>query len=102
MNTVINRIMEIEKQSAIDIAQAEDACRKNVEAHRRALDEEKERVQTNIIRSENDRLTQAVQALNKQIEEESLVAVKELERLFQDPVTVDALKEKIVAILLTE
>ena len=71
MNTVITRIMEIEKQSAIDIAQAEDACRKNIEAHRRALDEEKERVKTDIIKSENDRLTQAVQALNKQIEEES-------------------------------
>lgn len=100
MDTVISRIIEIEKQSALDIERSEDASRKNIEAHRRSLEEEKERAHNLIITSENNRLTQTLQTLNKQTGEASLAAGKDYESLFQNPAKVDAIKEKIVAILL--
>lgn len=101
MEAVITRILEIEKQSAMDIERAEEAYRKNVEVHRRALEEERERTQALIVEKENSRLTEALQALNRQTEKTSLAAHRDYERLFQDPATIDAVKEKIVAILLT-
>lgn len=100
METVITRIMEIEKQSAMDIERAEEACRNRIEGHRRALEEEKERAHALIITKENTRLAEVLQALNKQTEEESRAAGEDHERLFQDPARVDAIKEKIAAILL--
>ncbi len=100
MADVITRILEIEKQSAVDIERAEDACRKNVEAHRRALVEEKRRAQNLIIEKENTRLTETLWAFKKQTEGASLAAGKDHESLFRDPATVDAVKESIVAILL--
>jgi len=44
MDAVIKRIMEIEKQSAMEIERSEDACRKNIEVHKRALDQKKEKL----------------------------------------------------------
>ena len=100
MDAVITRIMEIEKQSALEIERAEDAGRKHIEAHRRALEEAEEQAHALITQTENTRLTQALLALNKQTEEASLAAGKAFESLFQDPATVNAIKEKIIAILL--
>ena len=100
METVIARILDIEKQSATDIARAEEACRNRIEAHRRALEEEKARAHALIIAKENTRLAEVLQALSKQTEKESRAAGEDYERLFQDPARVDAIKEKIVAILL--
>jgi hypothetical protein len=98
MEAVIARIMKIEKQSAVDIERAEEACRKNIEVHRLALEKEKERAQTLIITKENTRSTEALRVLNKQAEETFLAECKDHDSLFHDPV--DAVKEKIVAILL--
>ena len=101
MDAVMTRIMEIEKQSAMDIARAEEASRTNIEAHRRALEEEKERTQLLITQKENTKLTEALQAFRKQTEEASLAADKDYDSLSRDPATVDAIKERIVAILLS-
>jgi hypothetical protein len=100
MDTVITRIIEIEKQSAAEIGQAEDTYRKNIEAHRRILDEKKERAHAQTISIENDRLTQALRELNKQTEEASLASARDYETRFHDQALVEAVKEKIVAILL--
>jgi hypothetical protein len=100
METVITRILEIEKQSAMDIERTEEGCRKNIEAHRQAREEEKKRAHDLIIAKENTRLTAALRTLNKQTEGASLAAGKNHESLFRDPATVDAVKEIIVAILL--
>jgi hypothetical protein len=102
METVMTRIMEIEKQSALDIERAEDACRKHIEVHRRALEEEKERAQNLIITKENTRLAEALRSLNERTEKASLAEGKNYENLFQDPATITAIKEKIVDILLAE
>ncbi len=100
MDDVITRIIEIEKKSSLDIERSENTSRKNIEAHRLALEEEKERTHTLIISTENSRLTEAIQALNKQTEEASLAAVNAYEIRLQDPARVEAVKGKIVAILL--
>lgn len=101
MVDVITRIMDIEKQSAREIERAEEISQKNIEVHRHALEEEKNRAHDIIITKEQARLTQTLQALNKQTEEASKSAGKEYEILFQNPATVNAIKERIVAILLT-
>ena len=100
MDAVINRIIEIEKQSAKDVERAEVAYRKNIETHRRTLEEEKERVHARIISTENERLTQALQKLNKQTKEASLASASDFETHFSNKAFVEAVKEKIVAILL--
>lgn len=100
MDAVITRIMEIEKRSAADVERAKEAYEKNIEAHRRALEEEKEREQLLIIARENDRLTEDLWKLNEQVDAAYLAARKDYESLFQDPARVDAIKEKCVDILL--
>ncbi len=100
MDTVITRIIEIEKQSAAEIERAEDAYRKNIEAHRRTLDEKKEREHAQTISNENARLNQTLRELNKHTEEASLASARDYEMRFHDQALVEAVKEKIVAILL--
>jgi len=100
MDAVITRIIEIEKKSAMAIKRAEDACHKNIEAHRRTLEEEKERAHAQIISTENTRLTQTLSDLKRQTEEASLASAREYETRFQDPALIEAIKEKIVDILL--
>lgn len=100
MDTVVNRIIEIERESALRIEQAHEASENKIEAHRRALAEKKEQAQAHIISDENTRLTEALRALNQQIEEASLAASRDYEGRFQNSAKIDAVKEKIVAILL--
>ncbi len=102
MDAVINRIIEIEKQCAMEIEQAEDVSREKIEAHRRALLEKREREQARITSADGTRATQAIAALKKRTEEESLISGKNYESRFRDPVLAETVKEKIVAILLTE
>jgi hypothetical protein len=100
MDAVITRIIEIEKQSAMDVERAEDACRRNIEAHRQTLEQKKESSHADIISAENTRLTQALEALKKRTEEASIVSGRDYESRFNNPKLVEAIKEKIVAILL--
>ena len=74
MDAVMTRIIEIEKQSALDIQKAFEASRKKIEAHRLALEEKKEKAYANILSAENQRLTEALGALNQKIEKASLSA----------------------------
>jgi hypothetical protein len=102
MDAVITRIIEIEKQSAMDIDRAEDTYRKNIEAHRLTLEKNKESSHTQIISKENTRLTQTLETLKKQTEGVSISSGRDYESRFNNPALVDAIKEKIVAILLMQ
>ncbi|MEN6464717.1 MAG: hypothetical protein ABFD62_06010 [Syntrophaceae bacterium] len=102
METVITRIMEIEKHSALEIELAENTCKKNIDALIRNLEEQKKTLQELIVKKENARLAQALQALKKKVDEESLAAGKAYETLLQDPAKIAAIEEKIVSILLSE
>ena len=101
MDAVITRIIEIEQQSALDIKNAEEASKKKIEAHRLALEEEKERAHATLLSTQNNRLTQALQALNQHTEAASLAAGKDYEIRFQNQNLINAVKEKIKAILLS-
>lgn len=94
--------MEIEKQSSKEIEQAENVSQKKIEAHRRALMEKKEKECARIIAEYGAMVIQAIEALKKRKEAEFLASGKDYESRFQDPALVDAVKEKIFAILLTE
>ncbi len=101
MESVITRIIDIEKRSAARIEEARTACHNNIDARRRALEEEKERAHAQISAQENTRLTQAVQELNKKTEEASQAELRDFETIFQDDSKIAAVKEKIISILLT-
>jgi hypothetical protein len=100
MDAVITRIIEIEKQSALKVAQAEEAGNRNIEAHRLILEQKKESTHAGIISEENSRLTQALEALKKRTEAASAESGKEYESRFHNPALVDAIKIKILDILL--
>jgi hypothetical protein len=102
MDPVITRIIEIEKQSAMDLENAEGAYRKNIEAHRRALEEEKNKAHAHILSTENTRLKQALSELNKQTEEASMASGRDYESRFNDPALIKAIKKRVVAILLMQ
>jgi hypothetical protein len=102
MDAVITRIIEIEKQSAMDIDRAEDTYGKNIEAHRLTLEKNKESTHTQIISTENTRLTKALEALKKQTDEASMSSGRDYESRFNNPALVDTIKEKIVTILLMQ
>lgn len=102
MDAVIARIIEIEKQSAINIERAEAAYHKNIEAHRNALGQKKEKAHAEIISAENTRCTEALEELKKQLKKASLTSEKDFESRFNDLALVDAIKKRIVAILLME
>lgn len=100
MNTVMTRIIEIEKQSAAEVGQTEAESRKRVEEHRRALEEEKEHFHARIISSEEQRLTEALQAIHDQTQKTFSEASKDYETRFQNAALAQAVKEKILSILL--
>lgn len=102
MDAVITRIIEIEKQCAMEIEKASDVSSEKIEAHRRALLEKKEREQSRITAADDTRATQAIEALKKRTEAESLASGRDYESRFQDPALIETIKEKIVTILLTE
>lgn len=102
MDTVVARIIEIEKKSALEIEQAETSYRKNIEAHRRHLEEEKQKTHDHIISAEKARLAQSLEALNKKSRESSSASGRDYEGHFHDPELIEAVKEKIVALLLNQ
>jgi hypothetical protein len=102
MDAVITRIIEIEKQCAMEIKQAEDLCREKIEAHKRDLKEKKGGEYARIMAAGDARATQAIEALKKQTESAFLAAGRDDESRFQDPALTKTIKEKILVILLTE
>jgi hypothetical protein len=100
MDTVIARIIEIERESTLDIERAEGASRENIEAHRRTLEEEKERTHALIITTEKSRLTQAVLEAKRKTEATSAALQRDRESIFQDPLLNETIKEDIISILL--
>jgi hypothetical protein len=102
MDAVITRIIEIEKQSATKVSQAEETCHRNIETHRLTLEQKKESTHADIISEENSRLTQALEAFKKRTEEASLTSGRDYESRFHNPELVAAIKEKIITLLLMQ
>ena len=101
MDQVITRIVAIERQCSADVEQAEEACAKRIETHKRILEEKKTTQLTQIIAAENTRMTQAVEDAKRHIEAASAAFRGDCESLLQNPVLNEAIKEDITSILLT-
>ncbi len=100
MDAVISRIIEIERESARDLEQAEEASRKKIAAHQFALEKEKERAHADIVSAENARFSQTILEAKKQADAVSEAFLKDSERPFHEPVTTQAIQEDIISVLL--
>jgi len=100
MDTVVARIIEIERESTQDIERAEEASRQKIEAHRRTLTDKKEQAHVNIIFTENNRLAQAILEAKRQTEAASVAFQRDCEHPFHDPVLTETIKEDMISILL--
>ncbi|MGV8073542.1 MAG: hypothetical protein AB2L11_03120 [Syntrophobacteraceae bacterium] len=100
MDEEIARIVEVERQCSADVEQAELEYRKNLEAHKRLLEEKKTRERTRIVAKEKTRLTQAVEEAKNQTEAASAALRRDIEDLFHNPALNEAIKKEIISILL--
>ncbi len=100
MDEVITRIMEIEKQCASDVEQAEAEYLKKIKEYKNILEEKKTKEHARIISAESTRLTQAIEKTKKEIETASAAFKRDSENRFQDPLLKEAIKEEIISILL--
>lgn len=100
MDAVVSRIIEIERESALYLEQAEVASQKKIEAHRLALDEEQERTRAGIISEENNRFSKTILEAKKQTEAASVAFLKHSEQPFHDPVIIQTIQEDILSVLL--
>lgn len=100
MENVITRIVEIEKQCAQDIANAEHEFKKRIENHKRTLEEKKEQTFNDIAAESNARLARVLEEAKRKTQADSLAAKDSFDRLYQDSSLRDAIKDKIISILL--
>ena len=100
MEEVISRIMELEKQCADGVEEAEQASRRNIEARRKTIEEKKSGEYARITRENNELLAQATEEAKREIEAKFQAAEEEMERLRQDRSLAGEIREKILAILL--
>ena len=102
MDTVITRIIEIEKESARSIENAALASRRKIEAYQRTLEEKKAKAFAEILAAQNARLENARKTLHQRIDRETLALQSQFEKLFHNPQLIQKVKEKIKALLLSE
>jgi hypothetical protein len=100
MDEVITRIVEIEKQCSADVEQARLEYEKNVEAHKRVLEEKKTNERARIISIEKTRLTKAVEEAKEKTEAATAAVLKQSESRLHDPALSEAIKKDIISILL--
>ena len=100
MDEVITRIMEIEKQCASDVEQAEAQYLKKIKEYKNVLEEKKTKELVRITSAQNAILNQAIEKTKKEIEAASAAFKRDSESRFQDPHMKEAIKEEIISILL--
>ena len=101
MENVITQIVEIEKQCAEEVEKAEQGYRNKIEVYKNTIGEKKAREVALIITEGNERLAQALEQAKKQTEAELLASTGDNEKLYQDQILNEEIKEKIVSILLS-
>jgi len=101
MADVIARIVEVEKQCTEEIENAQREYTKKVEAYRHTLEEKKQKEFAAIISAGNERLAQALAEVEEQARREFVDADRENELLVADVKIKEAIKEKIVSILIS-
>lgn len=100
MDEVIARIVEVEKECADKLKQAEADYSGKIEEHKRILEEKKSGQHALITAAENTRLTQTVEKEKKQTEAKTAAFKMVSENLLRDPHLQEAIKKDIISILL--
>jgi protein-tyrosine-phosphatase len=100
MENVITRIIEVEKQCADEVEKAEQEYRQKIDAYKKTIEEKKAREFELIITAEKEKLTQALDEAKKKSEADAIAERRDDEQLYQDPALNEAIKEKILSILL--
>ena len=100
MDNLIKRIVEIEKQCAQNITDAEQEYKKRIEAHKRSLEEKKAQSFNDIVVEGNKRQTRMLEEAKQKTQADSLETRSSFDRLYKDSSLNEAIKEKIVSILL--
>ena len=101
MEDMITRIVEIEKQCAVEIEKAEREYRQNIETYKGIAQEKKARECARIINEGDARRAQVIEEAEKKTLAEFQAAEGDIERLYQDMLLDREIQEKIVSILLT-
>lgn len=102
MKTVITRIVELEKQCAAEVEQAERESKERIEAHRVGLEERKKKEFAAIEAANKERLAGALKEVEAEVERESEAVRRDHERLEQDAALREEIREKILSLLLSE
>jgi len=97
---VINRIVEIERQCTEDLEKAEHESLEQVEAHKRSLEEKRSREFALILTQGEARMKGAIEEAKKKIEAEATAAAVDNDRLYADVALREAIRERIVSLLL--
>ena len=100
MDEVITRIVEIEQQCSADVEKVQLEYQNRIEAHKKLLEDKKNKERDQILSTENIKLTKAVEEAKRKIKVDSAAFEKDNEVLFQDPVLNERIKEDIISILL--
>lgn len=100
MEEVVARIVEVERQSAAGVEQAEQASRERIEAHQRLLAEKKEHAVQEIVAENQARVEKALSEARARIDDDNRQFGREQERLLQDPARLSEIKAAIVELLL--
>ncbi|MDO9530267.1 MAG: hypothetical protein Q7J27_14075 [Syntrophales bacterium] len=100
MENVITQIVEVEKQCAEKVEKAEREYSKKIEVYKNTIEEKKSREFALIITEGDKRLAQVLEQAKKQTEAQLLASTGDNEKLYQDQVLNEEIKEKIVSILL--
>jgi hypothetical protein len=102
MDELITRIVEIERQSEADVRLAESQYAECIDALRRSLEEEMTSKRERILSDANSRFTEAVDEARKRADADTASIKNSSERVFQDPVLIEEIKETVISILLAE
>ncbi len=102
METIITRIVEIEKQCTAEVEQAERESKERVEAHRQALEERKKKEFAAIEAANKESLARALEEAGAEAARESEAVRRDHERLEQDAGLKEEVRGKILSMLLSE
>ena len=101
MEDLIARVVEIEKQCAEAISNAEKNSKEKITAHARVLEERKASEFATITTETREKLTRSIEEARKRIEAETEAVRRSHERIDLDPTLRETIKQKIVSILLS-
>ena len=100
MDNIIKKIIEVEKVCSEDIENAGLEYKKKIESLRRELENKKARAEAEILEINKKRYKSAVEEANEHVKQELNEINKEKDLLIQDRELCEAVKERIILIVL--